>query len=98
MKRAGWDIPSPPASMFAWAPVPEQFKEAGSLLFSKLLIEEAGVAVAPGVGFGEYGEGYVRVGLVENEHRIRQAARNVKKFLANADDILARAQNNVAGQ
>lgn len=98
MKRAGWDIPSPPASMFAWAPVPEQFKEAGSLLFSKLLIEEAGVAVAPGVGFGEYGEGFVRVGLVENEHRIRQAARNVKKFLANADDILARAQKNVAGQ
>ncbi len=97
MARAGWDIPPPPASMFAWAPVPEQFKEAGSLLFSKLLIEEAGVAVAPGVGFGEYGEGYVRVGLVENEHRIRQAARNVKKFLANADDILARAQKNVAG-
>jgi len=98
MKRAGWDIPSPGASMFAWAPVPEQFKEAGSLLFSKLLIEEAGVAVAPGVGFGEYGEGFVRVGLVENEHRIRQAARNVKKFLANADDILGRAHNSLAAQ
>ncbi|MFL5298027.1 MAG: LL-diaminopimelate aminotransferase [Phenylobacterium sp.] len=98
MKRAGWDIPSPSASMFAWAPVPEQFKEAGSLLFSKLLIEEAGVAVAPGVGFGEYGEGYVRVGLVENEHRIRQAARNVKKFLANSDEILARAHNALAAQ
>jgi alanine-synthesizing transaminase len=98
MKRAGWDIPSPPASMFAWAPVPEKFKEAGSLLFSKLLIEEAGVAVAPGVGFGEYGEGYVRVGLVENEHRIRQAARNVKKFLANADEILGRAHNTMAAQ
>jgi alanine-synthesizing transaminase len=98
MKRAGWDIPSPPASMFAWAPVPEKFKEAGSLLFSKLLIEEAGVAVAPGVGFGEYGEGYVRVGLVENEHRIRQAARNVKKFLANADEILGRAHNTLAAQ
>ncbi|MDP3384664.1 MAG: aminotransferase class I/II-fold pyridoxal phosphate-dependent enzyme, partial [Phenylobacterium sp.] len=96
MKRAGWDIPSPDASMFAWAPVPEKFKEAGALLFSKLLIEEAGVAVAPGVGFGEYGEGYVRVGLVENEHRIRQAARNVKKFLANADDILARHHNSVS--
>ena len=98
MKRAGWDIPSPSASMFAWAPVPEQFKEAGSLLFSKLLIEEAGVAVAPGVGFGEYGEGYVRVGLVENEHRIRQAARNVKKFLSNADEILGRAHNALAAQ
>ena len=99
MKRAGWDIPSPPASMFAWAPVPEQFKAAGSLLFSKLLIEEAGVAVvAPGVGFGEYGEGFVRVGLVENEHRIRQAARNVKKFLSQSDEILARHHNALAAQ
>lgn len=98
MKRAGWDIPAPSASMFAWAPVPEQFKEAGSLLFSKLLIEEAGVAVAPGVGFGEYGEGFVRVGLVENEHRIRQAARNVKKFLSNADEILSRAPNAMGTQ
>ena len=98
MQRAGWDIPSPSASMFAWAPVPEQFKEAGSLLFSKLLIEEAGVAVAPGVGFGEYGEGFVRVGLVENEQRIRQAARNVKKFLSNADEILGRAHNTMAAQ
>ncbi|HEX2801216.1 MAG TPA: LL-diaminopimelate aminotransferase [Phenylobacterium sp.] len=98
MARAGWNIPSPSASMFAWAPVPDQFKEAGSLLFSKLLIEEAGVAVAPGVGFGEYGEGYVRVGLVENEHRIRQAARNVKKFLSSADEILARSHNALASQ
>jgi alanine-synthesizing transaminase len=98
MKRAGWDIPSPSASMFAWAPVPEQYKEAGALLFSKLLVEEAGVAVAPGVGFGEYGEGFVRVGLVENEHRIRQAARNVKKFLANADEILGRHHNALAAQ
>ncbi len=93
MASAGWEIPEPSASMFAWAPLPPQFKEAGSMLFAKLLIEEAGVAVAPGVGFGEHGEGYVRVGLVENEHRIRQAARNVRKFLANADQILARAHN-----
>jgi alanine-synthesizing transaminase len=78
--------------------VPEKFRDAGSLLFSKLLIEEAGVAVAPGVGFGEYGEGFVRVGLVENEHRIRQAARNVKKFLSQADEILARAHNTLAAQ
>jgi alanine-synthesizing transaminase len=84
--------------MFAWAPLPEPFKEAGSMLFSKLLIEEAGVAVAPGVGFGEFGEGYVRVGLVENEHRIRQAARNVRKFLAHADEILARHHNQQAAQ
>ena len=84
--------------MFAWAPLPEQYKEAGSMLFSKLLIEEAGVAVAPGIAFGEYGEGYVRIGLVENEHRIRQAARSVKKFLANSDEILGRAHNALAAQ
>src|SRR6201996_4026811 len=93
MKRAGWDIPSPPASMFAWAPLPEAFREAGSMLFSKLLGEEAAVAVAPGVGFGEFGEGYVRIGLVENEHRIRQAARNVKKFLAQSGQVLSRARD-----
>jgi alanine-synthesizing transaminase len=93
MKRAGWDIPSPPASMFAWAPIPEQFREEGSMLFSKLLVEEAGVAVAPGLGFGEYGEGYVRIGLVENEHRIRQAARNVKKFLQQSGQILSRVRD-----
>jgi alanine-synthesizing transaminase len=81
MARAGWTIPSPPASMFAWAPLPEGHRDAGSMVFAKRLIEEAGVAVAPGVGFGEYGEGFVRIGLVENEHRIRQAARNVKRFL-----------------
>jgi len=92
MGRAGWDIPAPPASMFAWAPIPEAYREAGSMLFSKLLIEEAGVAVAPGVGFGEYGEGYVRIGLVENEHRIRQAARNVKKFLQQSGQILSRVR------
>jgi alanine-synthesizing transaminase len=81
MARAGWDIPVPPASMFAWAPLPPAHLAAGSMVFSKRLIEEAGVAVAPGVGFGEHGEGFVRIGLVENEHRIRQAARNVKRFL-----------------
>ncbi|HWE98476.1 MAG TPA: LL-diaminopimelate aminotransferase [Caulobacteraceae bacterium] len=84
MARAGWEIPTPSASMFAWAPVPAAFREAGSMVFAKRLIEEAGVAVSPGVAFGEYGEGYVRIGLVENEHRIRQAARNVKKFLDRA--------------
>jgi len=98
MAAAGWDIPAPPASMFAWAKVPAQFEEAGSMLFSKLLIEEAGVAVAPGIAFGEYGEGYVRIGLVENEHRIRQAARNVKKFLSHSDEILARHHNALAAQ
>jgi len=78
--------------MFAWAPIPEEFREAGSMLFAKLLIEEAGVAVSPGVAFGEHGEGYVRIGLVENEHRIRQAARNVKKFLSQSGQILSRAR------
>jgi alanine-synthesizing transaminase len=82
--RAGWAIPVPRASMFAWAPIPEPFREVGSVEFAKLLIDEAEVAVSPGLGFGEYGEGYVRIALVENEHRIRQAARNVKKFLARA--------------
>jgi alanine-synthesizing transaminase len=98
MHRAGWEIPAPAASMFAWAPLPEAYREAGSMLFAKLLIEEAGVAVAPGIAFGEYGEGYVRIGLVENEHRIRQAARNVKKFLSQSEEILARAHNNMAAQ
>jgi alanine-synthesizing transaminase len=79
--RAGWPIPSPPATMFAWAPIPEMFAHLGSLEFSKLLLEKASVAVSPGVGFGEYGEGYVRIALVENEQRIRQAARNIRKFL-----------------
>ena len=80
--RAGWDIPSPKATMFAWAPIPDQFAHLGSLEFAKLLIQETGVAVAPGVGFGEYGDQYVRLALVENEQRIRQAARNIKRFLS----------------
>jgi alanine-synthesizing transaminase len=86
--RSGWDIPPPPATMFAWAPVPEKFREVGSLEFSKLLIEKADVAVAPGIGFGEHGEGFVRIALVENEQRIRQAARNIRRFLATADETL----------
>src|SRR5829696_4790856 len=79
--RAGWTVPPPAASMFAWVPVPEAFREMGSLEFSKLLVEKADVAVSPGVAFGEHGEGYVRIALVENEQRIRQAARNVRRFL-----------------
>jgi alanine-synthesizing transaminase len=74
--------------MFAWAPVPEKFRHLGSLEFSKLLIEKADVAVAPGIGFGEHGDDYVRVALVENEQRIRQAARNIGRFLASADKTL----------
>lgn len=86
--RAGWDVPPPPATMFAWAPIPEKFASLGSLEFSKLLVEKADVAVAPGVGFGENGDKFVRIALVENEHRIRQAARNIKRFLSTADETL----------
>jgi alanine-synthesizing transaminase len=86
--RAGWVIPAPSASMFAWGPIPERFRQLGSVEFSKLLIEKADVAVAPGLGFGEHGEGYVRIALVENEQRIRQAARNIGRFLASADKTL----------
>lgn len=82
MSRSGWDIPSPDASMFAWAPLPDKFKKIGSLQFAKELMLKADVAVAPGVAFGEYGEGFVRIGLVENEHRIKQAAKNIKKLLS----------------
>ncbi len=89
LASAGWDVPSPKASMFAWAPLPEAFREVGSMAFTKMLLTHAKVAVAPGVGFGEYGEGYVRIGLVENEHRIRQAVRNIKKFMTDADQHLA---------
>ncbi|GAA0601478.1 MULTISPECIES: LL-diaminopimelate aminotransferase [Paenochrobactrum] len=84
--RAGWDVPPPAATMFAWVPIPEKFKAMGSLEFSKLLIEKADVAVAPGLGFGEHGDDHVRIALVENEHRIRQAARNIKRFLSSYDD------------
>ena len=80
--RAGWELPSPDASMFVWAPIPKPFVHLGSVEFSKLLMREASVAVSPGVGFGENGEGYVRLGLVENEQRIRQAARNIKHFMS----------------
>ena len=76
-------MPRPAATMFAWAPIPPAFADLGSLEFSKLLLRHAKVAVSPGVGFGEYGEGFVRIALVENKHRIRQAVRNIKGFLSN---------------
>ena len=81
MSRAGWNIPSPKASMFAWAPIPDKYKAKGSLEFAKELMLKADVAVSPGVAFGEFGEGFVRIGLVENEQRIRQASKNIKKLL-----------------
>ncbi len=82
LHHAGWDIPEPQATMFAWAPLPPQFRAIGSLAFSLLLLERANVAVSPGIGFGEYGEGFVRIALVENRQRLRQAARNIKTFLS----------------
>jgi alanine-synthesizing transaminase len=79
--QAGWDVPSPEGSMFAWAPIPPRFAHLGSVAFSKLLLDRAQVAVAPGLGFGEYGDTHVRIGLVENTHRLRQAIRNIRAFL-----------------
>src|ERR1700722_13588128 len=86
LKQAGWDIPAPEATMFAWAPVPEEFKNLGSVALSKPRLERADVAVSPGVGCGEHGEGFVRIALVENRQRLRQATRNIKTFLAGRND------------
>jgi alanine-synthesizing transaminase len=91
--QAGWNIPAPTSSMFAWVPIPEKFAHLGSLEFSKLLIEKADVAVAPGIGFGEHGDAYLRLALVENEQRIRQAARGIRRFFDTADETL----HNVVG-
>ena len=86
--RAGWEIPPPRASMFAWAPLPEPFRTIGSVEFSTLLVEKAELAVSPGIAFGEQGEGFVRIALVENEQRIRQAARNLRRFLETGPEKL----------
>jgi alanine-synthesizing transaminase len=86
--RAGWPVPAPRASMFAWAPIPEPFRSLGSVEFATLLVEKASVAVSPGAGFGEHGEGHVRIALVENEQRIRQAARNIRRFLETGPEML----------
>jgi alanine-synthesizing transaminase len=86
--RAGWEIPPPEASMFAWAPLPEAFKGVGSMQFATLMVEKSGVVVSPGVGFGEHGEGFVRIAMVENEQRIRQAARGVRRFLESGIETL----------
>lgn len=90
LAAAGWDIPVPEGSMFAWAPIPPRYAHLGSVGFSKLLLARAKVAVAPGIGFGEHGDGHVRIALVENTHRLRQAVRNVRAFLQ-ADSNTARA-------
>jgi alanine-synthesizing transaminase len=82
LRAAGWEVPAPEASMFMWAPIPQRFRHLGSVGFSKLLLEKAKVAVAPGLGFGEHGDEHVRIALVENNHRIRQALRGIKTFLS----------------
>lgn len=82
--RHGWEVEKPRATMFVWAKIPEQFAAMGSVEFSKLLLDQAKVATSPGIGFGEYGEGYVRFALVENEHRIKQAVKGIKNFLHSA--------------
>ena len=92
LRAAGWDVPAPEASMFLWAPIPERFRHLGSVGFSKLLLEKAKVAVAPGLGFGEHGDEHVRIALVENNHRIRQALRGIKSFLAGDNAAPADAQ------
>jgi alanine-synthesizing transaminase len=81
LNAAGWDVPLPQGSMFAWAPLPPKFAHLGSLAFSKLLLQRAHVAVAPGIGFGEHGDGHVRIALVENTQRLRQALRSIRTFL-----------------
>jgi alanine-synthesizing transaminase len=86
--RAGWDVPAPRASMFAWARLPEPFRGIGSVDFATLLVEKAEIAVSPGIAFGEHGEGFVRIALVENEQRIRQAARNLRRFLETGPEKL----------
>jgi alanine-synthesizing transaminase len=98
LRQAGWQIPEPKATMFAWAPIPPAFQGIGSFAFSKLLLEQANVAVSPGIGFGEYGEGFVRIALVENRQRLRQATRNIKAFFSGRNDTagLRRSERAIA--
>ena len=91
LTRAGWDVPVPSASMYIWAPIPEPFTSMGSVAFSKLLLKHAHVAVSPGLGFGENGDGHVRIALVENTQRIRQATRNLKQLLSDPEKAMAEA-------
>lgn len=96
LHEAGWPVPNPAASMFIWAPLPEKYKELGSFEFARLLLDQAEVAVAPGIGFGEYGDGHVRIALVENKQRLRQAVRNIKAFLAKDAEAIKRELKAVA--
>jgi alanine-synthesizing transaminase len=91
LQRIGWNVPKPKATMFVWAEIPDAFKPLGSLEFSKFLLKEAKVAVSPGIGFGEYGDSYVRFALIENEHRTRQAIRGIRKAFGGAHEPKVRA-------
>jgi alanine-synthesizing transaminase len=93
---AGWDMPMPEGSMFAWAPIPPRYASLGSVEFSKLLLARAKVAVSPGLGFGEQGDGHVRIALVENNHRLRQAVRNIRAFLQAGSNVTEDAVQAVA--
>ena len=84
LNRSGWIVEKPKGTMFVWAKIPEEFSSMDSIEFSKTILKEAKVAISPGIGFGEYGEGYVRFALIENEHRIKQAAKGIKTFLQSA--------------
>src|SRR6195952_1815026 len=95
---AGWDMPMPEGSMFAWAPIPPRYASLGSVEFSKLLLTRAKVAVAPGLGFGEQGDGHVRIALVENNHRLRQAVRNIRSFLQAGSNVVEPAEGQVAAK
>jgi alanine-synthesizing transaminase len=90
LRQAGWEVPTPDGTMFVWAPIPPAFLSVGSFAFSKLLLEQANVAVSPGIGFGEYGEGFVRIALVENRQRLRQATRNIKAFFSGRNELVER--------
>ncbi len=92
LRQAGWDVPAPPATMFAWAPIPTPFAHLGSLEFAKMVLQEAKVAVSPGIGFGEHGDGHVRFALVENQQRTRQALRNIRSFLARYHNVIERSE------
>ncbi len=92
LRHAGWDVPAPPATMFAWAPIPTPFAHLGSLEFAKMVLQEAKVAVSPGIGFGEHGDGHVRFALVENQQRTRQALRNIRSFLARYHNVIERSE------
>jgi Aspartate/tyrosine/aromatic aminotransferase len=87
LKALGWPVDKPKATMFVWAKIPEAFRDMGSLEFAKKLISDANVAVSPGIGFGQYGDDHVRFALIENEHRTRQALRNIKRMLRVTDSV-----------